>query len=270
MNNGFNFAILGSGSRGNCSVIQIESFLYLVDCGLSLRQTRLRMETLGLKMEDVQGIFLTHLDRDHFNTSWVGQVKRQRIRVHAGPMHITGAAKAGLPEWCLHPVHEDMRLMHEELAVQRVDVAHDEAGCSSFIFQANDCRLGWATDIGHVPSHLLDAFIELDAIAFESNYDRRMQEQSDRPAFLKQRIMGGQGHLSNREALEAVTSVSDRSRLQHIAMLHLSQQCNDPDRLLRLWQDEAPQLHERLVLSRQNTPTDLLRIQPATTELLTG
>ena len=82
--------------------------------------------------------------------------------------------------------------------------------------------------------------------------------------------MGGQGHLSNREALEAVTSVSDRSRLQHIAMLHLSQQCNDPDRLLRLWQDEAPQLHERLVLSRQNTPTDLLRIQPATTELLTG
>ena len=270
MTDGIAFAILGSGSRGNCSVIQSGSHLYLVDSGLSMRQTRLRMEVLGLKMEDVSDIFLTHLDRDHFNTSWAGQIRRQRIRVHVGPGHLAAAAKTGIPEWCLHSVSSEMEPTHEGLAVQRIDVAHDQAGCSSFIFQANGCRLGWATDIGHVPAHLLDAFIELDAIAFESNYDRQLQEQSDRPEFLKNRIMGGQGHLSNREALEAVTSVATRSQLQHIAMLHLSQQCNEPARITRLWEEESPHLHERVVLSQQNTPTRLLEIQPTSKAMLTS
>ena len=82
--------------------------------------------------------------------------------------------------------------------------------------------------------------------------------------------MGGQGHLSNREALEAVTAIAARSQLQHIAMLHLSQQCNEPDRVSRLWEQESPHLHERVILSHQDRPTRLLDIQPASTTLFTG
>ena len=121
--------------------------------------------------------------------------------------------------------------------------------------------MGWATDLGHVPEHLLDEFVDLDAVAFESNYDAGRQLDSDRPDFLKERIMGGRGHLSNVQSLEALRTIAKRSRLQHIALLHLSRECNSPEDIQALWSREAAHLADRLVLSHQNEPTDLLRIR---------
>lgn len=124
-------------------------------------------------------------------------------------------------------------------------------------------RIGYATDLGRVPSYFFDRFRNLNCIALESNYDPQMQERSGRPWFLKRRIMGGHGHLSNLQALAAIRKLLDRARdlPDHIVLLHRSQECNCPDLVRRLFSlDEriAPRLtlaeqHERSRwLGRQN------------------
>ena len=91
----------------------------------------------------------------------------------------------------------------------------------------------------------MEQFVDLDVLALESNYDPRMQEQSDRPLYLKRRIMGGRGHLSNAQALGAIRQMLDRSAKQtgnlpaHIVLLHRSRQCNCPDLVRRMFAADA-------------------------------
>ena len=102
--------------------------------------------------------------------------------------------------------------------------------------------------------------MNLHALALESNYDRRMQEESGRPVFLKRRIMGGMGHLSNEQAIETVREIERRSWLSHIALLHLSEECNCPRHVAQLWRREMPHAMERLTIAHQRAPTALLQV----------
>ena len=113
-----------------------------------------------------------------------------------------------------------------------VRLAHDEHGSHGFVIEGFGCRIGYATDLGRVPGELLDRFCGVDALAIESNYDPEMEMNSPRPWFLKKRIMGGKGHLSNEQAAELLAAVLARSepeRLLHVVSLHLSQECNRPE-----------------------------------------
>ena len=262
------FCVLGSGSGGNCTVLKIDEELFLIDAGLSIKQTRLRMESVGLSIHDVRGLFVTHMDRDHFGTSWPGHVQRMGLKVHVGPSHMETACRFGVPVSCLE-VAGETETSSVGVSVRRIDVAHDDTGCSAFIFEHDGCRLGWATDLGHVPGHLLEAFVDLDALAFESNYDRDMQEASGRPAFLKERIMGGRGHLSNRESLDAVRRIHADSNLQHIVLLHLSRQCNCPDRVRSLWNTHGGDMARRITITNQHEPTPMLHVQTIRNSLFT-
>ena len=119
-------------------------------------------------------------------------------------------------------------MLFDEVDVDPVLLAHDTLGSVGYVLDACGVRIGFATDLGRVPRLLLDRFVNLDVVLFESNYDRTMQIRSDRPAYLKRRIMGGAGHLSNEQSFEAVRRIAARSKLSHIVLLHLSRQCNDP------------------------------------------
>ena len=264
------FAVLGSGSKGNAAVLCYGEHRLLVDAGLSVRQTHLRLQTLGLALDDLHGIVLTHLDRDHFSTGWAGRLQRQPLPIYVAPGHQRAAEACGASPANLRCLEDDNPDVLGALRIEIVNVAHDDSGCTAFVFEYEGCRLGWATDLGHVPPHLFDRFVNLDALAFESNYDRTMQLASERPSFLKERIMGGQGHLSNRETLEAVNTIAASSQLQHIALLHMSQQCNHPGCVLELWRNQAAHLVDRLVLTHQDTPTVMLQVQTATDHAAMG
>src|SRR5262249_27338026 len=117
---------------------------------------------------------------------------------------------------------------------------------------------------GQVPAHLLDQFCDLDVLALESNYDRELELSSARPWFLKRRIMGGRGHLSNEQAMNAIREILDRCerrkrRLpEHIVLLHRSRECNCP-RLLRKLFARDVRLRERLTLAEQYERSEWLR-----------
>ncbi len=159
----------------------------------------------------------------------------------------------------IEPFSEQFRL-GDRTCIETTPLPHDDLATAGFLICHGGVRLGFATDVGRVPAALLELFTDLDALAVESSYDRAMQQASNRPAFLKRRIMGGLGHLSNEQALEAVLAMTGGRSLQQLVLLHLSRQCNDPQLVKRLYATEAPHLLGCLTISNQFAPTPMLHV----------
>ena len=255
------FCVLGSGSSGNCSLLRLSNGAWvMIDAGFSMKQTKERMRTHGLRFDMVSDVLLTHLDRDHFNPAWCRTFQLNGTRVHMHAEHVDRAKRAGIHADCIVAFDGGMTLHGTE--IETIRFAHDVLGTVGFIFDNGGVRFGFATDLGRVPDELLDRFVNLDAVAFESNYDPIMQEESNRPDSLKERITNGQGHLSNEQSLAAITHIASASQLQHVVLLHLSQQCNAPSRIRDLYQDNLPHLYSTLTLTSQDRCSHLLSIAP--------
>jgi phosphoribosyl 1,2-cyclic phosphodiesterase len=284
------FSIQASVSAGNSTLVllesTVESRLYhprvslparraglpsrscvLLDAGLSPRRTARHLKTFNLTLDDVEAIVLTHLDSDHFHGGWRKFIAQRAetgspLTLHVHRRHRNAAWSRGLTARHTALFEEDLPLPFGATA-QPVLLAHDDLGSVGFVVEHDGHRLGYATDLGRVHRAMLQRFVNLHALAIESNYDPPMQRESLRPAFLKRRIMGGSGHLSNQQALEAVREIEQRSRLSHIALLHLSEECNCPKHVRRLWQREMPHAVERLTITHQRRPTPLMHVRPA-------
>jgi phosphoribosyl 1,2-cyclic phosphodiesterase len=143
-------------------------------------------------------------------------------------------------------------------------VAHDRTGSHAFVFAADGHSIGCATDLGMVPEALIRHFCGIDILAIESNYDPQMQAASGRPVFLQNRITGGAGHLSNAQALSAVSAVFDRCQRHRqtlpgqVVLLHRSRQCNCPVLLNRLFSVD-PRWAGRVTLTEQFTATPWIK-----------
>ncbi|MDB5174234.1 MAG: hypothetical protein JWN51_3007 [Phycisphaerales bacterium] len=259
--------ILASGSSGNCSVLRTPTGVMLIDAGIGPRVVPGRLRGTGVSVTDVSAVCLTHLDRDHFSPTWINTLLKNKVAVYCHADRVAallaydgGDRLAGL----VRPFESDPFEPLPGLVARPIPLAHDAEGSHGFVLDGFGCRVGYATDLGHVPEHLIAGFESLDLLAIESNYDPQMQRESSRPWFLKQRIMGGRGHLSNQQALAAVRSVLDRSEASavrlpsHIVLLHRSRQCNCPNLVRRLFTND-PRIAPRLVLSEQFTRTDWLR-----------
>jgi phosphoribosyl 1,2-cyclic phosphodiesterase len=266
--------ILASGSGGNCTLVRTPSGVLLLDAGLGPLSAARRMEGSGIHVRQISAICLTHLDHDHFSPTWVRTLLRQRIPVfcHASRM---GELLERVDH---HPLaHEFPNLIRTfdgqpfealpRVHLHPIKLAHDRAGSHGFVIEGFGCRIGYATDLGHVPAALLQSFSNLDILALECNYDPRMQMDSSRPWFLKNRIMGGAGHLSNQQAFEAIVRILNRMektarRLpKHIVLLHRSLECNCP-KLVRKYFSRDERIAQRLTLAEQFERTGWLRTVP--------
>lgn len=261
--------ILASGSSGNSGVVRTPAGVLLIDAGIGPRTAAKRLAGTGLEVRDVAAICLTHLDRDHFSPTWMNTILHQKIRVycHARPMRalleLTADHRARA-DWSGQLICFDHRPFEPlaGLTLHPIPLSHDEEGSHGFVIEGFGGRVGYATDLGHVPAELEQRFTDLDILALESNYDPRMQMDSPRPAFLKSRIMGGSGHLSNEQAMAAIGRMLDgcASKLPaHIVLLHRSRQCNCP-KLLRKLAGRDPRIASRLTLAEQYQRTQWLRV----------
>jgi phosphoribosyl 1,2-cyclic phosphodiesterase len=259
--------VLASGSGGNCSVVRSPGGVVLIDAGLGPRQVAQRLAGTAVCVNDVSAICLTHLDRDHFNPNWLPTVVRRDIRLFCHSEKVGDVLELAAEHDLLSSICGFDANPFEAvpgLTVRPLAFAHDSTGSHGFVIDGFGCRLGYATDLGHVPNDLVEHFCDLDLLAIESNYDQRMQVESPRPWFLKRRIMGGQGHLSNEQAYDAVRRVLNRCQAraaalpEHIVLLHRSRQCNCPA-LLRAFFSRDERIAARLVLAEQDERTEWLR-----------
>ncbi|MEM0983944.1 MAG: MBL fold metallo-hydrolase [Planctomycetota bacterium] len=227
--------VLASGSGGNCSVLVVRgsgekpAHVALIDAGLSPSRTRKLLSVRGIPLHWVDDVVLTHLDRDHFHPGWRrARDCRATLRLHR--RHLPRAER----EMSLLQRNEPFEDGFEvgPVRASTVMLAHDSLGVAAFRFEIERGRerteLGFATDLGRATPALVEHLSGVPVLAIESNYCPELQAASARPAFLKQRIMGGAGHLSNQEAADAIHAIEPAD---HVVFLHLSRECNSPDLL---------------------------------------
>lgn len=252
--------VLASGSRGNCSVLVVPgggpgqpSRHVLIDAGLSPSRTRALLADCGLRMGDIDDIVLTHLDRDHFHPGWSGARDcRATLRLHK--RHVSRAQRFNLLLARNEPFEDgDTVTVGSRARFSSHLMAHDSEGVATLRWSVDGNpgpgELGFATDLGRIEHGFIEHLRGVDVLAIESNYCPRLQAASGRPAFLKRRIMGGAGHLSNEECAEAVRAIGPASR---VVLLHLSQECNLPERAGAHHADASYEL----TISSQDEPTD--------------
>jgi len=228
-------ASLNSGSNGNCYYIGSSHDAVLIDVGISCRETEKRMKALGLNIKNVRAIFVSHEHGDHIKG--VSTLANK----YSLPVYITGKTALQGPRLIRHL---SMSFIANE-TVQTGDLTiipfrkqHDAADPHSFVIESKGTRIGVFTDIGEVCSEVIRYFGICHAAFLEANYDEEMLEQGKYPIHLKNRIRGGHGHLSNRQALELF--LQHRSpQLSHLLLSHLSKENNSPELAMELFAPHA-------------------------------
>ncbi len=272
-------SILGSGSSGNASILRTPLGSILIDAGLGPRTVAKRLQNSGATIADVRAVVLTHLDSDHFSCNWVNTFAANGVRVfvHASREDdLRRSARECSQFSAFDPLISPFDGPFEPLPGVTFDpiaLPHDREGSHGYVVSYDGVSLGFATDLGRVPTSLVERFAGTDLVAIESNYDPQMQLASGRPPFLQHRIMGGRGHLSNVQALAAVKAIFARCEQlarplpAHVVLLHRSRQCNCPDLLRALFSTDG-RIAARLTLADPFTPTAWLA--PAKREPLPG
>lgn len=222
----FRLASLGSGSKGNGTLVAFGEALFLVDCGFTLRDTEARLARLGVSPEALTGVLVTHEHGDH--ARGVGPLSRR----HKVPVFASFGTARALSEGALRGCEvEELRpgrvFNVGAVAVHPVPVPHDAREPCQFVFDAGAQRVGVLTDLGHVTGHVVEQYSACDALVLECNHDEQMLAQGPYPPSLKRRVGGNLGHLNNRQSA-ALLAQLDRSRLQHLVLSHLSEQNNSP------------------------------------------
>ena len=218
------FASLGSGSRGNATLIEADSTRILVDCGFSLTETRSRLARLDVDAASIDAILVTHEHSDH--ASGVSRLAaRFEIPVWCTAGTLNACGRFGIDSAELFNPHEEFAI--GALQITPVAVPHDAREPSQFIFSDGDSRLGVLTDTGHITPHIERIFDGCQALLLECNHDSERLLEGPYPASLKARVGGPLGHLSNVQAASLLTAL-DLSRLRHLVAAHLSDKNNTP------------------------------------------
>jgi phosphoribosyl 1,2-cyclic phosphodiesterase len=221
------FKSLGSGSRGNATVVQARSGTQLthllVDCGLGIRQLDARLGQAGMLAEQIDAIFITHEHADH-----IGCARQLALR-HGIPIWMSHGTYSAIGEPDLHGLlriaGDAVEIAIGALRVRPFTVPHDAREPLQLTCSDGATRLGLLTDLGHASSHVLDELAGCRTLLLECNHDPRMLAASTYPPFLKRRVGGDWGHLAN-EAAAAIAQAMLPGGLKQVVAAHLSEQNN--------------------------------------------
>ena len=215
-------ASLGSGSRGNATLVKHKKTTLLIDCGFSLRETEGRLERLGIDASEVDAILVTHEHTDHIRG--VGAFARK----HKTPVWMThGTCRASntgvLPD--LNEIVVEEELAIRDLLVKPFAVPHDAAEPCQFHFSCGSKNVGLLTDTGMVTPHIIDMLSGLNALLLECNHDLAMLQDGEYPPALKMRVGSDYGHLNNDQAADLLEKI-DTANLNFVAAMHISDKNN--------------------------------------------
>jgi phosphoribosyl 1,2-cyclic phosphodiesterase len=227
---------INSGSNGNCYYIANEREAVLIDAGISCRETEKRMRRLGLKMDIVKAVFISHEHGDHIR-GVEGIANKHKI-----PIYFTAAtfrhSRLRVNEQHIRTFKAFEPIQIGGLTVLAFPKKHDAIDPHSFVVSGNGVNIGVFTDIGTACDHVTNHFRQCHAVFLEANYDEQMLETGRYPHHLKQRISGDHGHLSNKQALELFIKHKPEF-LSHIFLSHLSKDNNNPELARKLFNGHA-------------------------------
>jgi len=220
---------LQSGSNGNCIYVETPDARLLFDAGISGITAQRRLAARQRNIADVHALIISHDHSDHVSSAGVFQ-RKFNIPLYITPKTFRACQNLGALRNVnyFQPGHT---LRFGQTAVHTIPTPHDGADGVAFIIEHQNKSLGIFTDLGHRFARLESAIQNLSALYLESNYDPDMLENGPYPLWLKNRIRGDRGHLSNEEASKLVRDVNPN--LQFLILSHLSEHNNQPSLALR-------------------------------------
>ena len=242
------FASLGSGSRGNGTVValkpesQTRDVVFLVDCGFTLKQTEQRLQRLGLAGGDLDAIFVTHEHSDHM--SGVAAVAHK----YALPVYASYGTARNASFRC-ETFDGDVPFTVRDVQVNPVRVPHDAREPTQFVFNDGVEQLGILSDLGTVTAHVVEQFSTCTHLLMEANHDVQMLANGGYPPALKRRVGANYGHLSNDQALALLQKVARQDL--HVVIGHVSEQNNREDLLTAMFAGVAEELASLQIATQQ-------------------
>lgn len=218
---------LQSGSNGNSIYVESDGVRLLFDAGLSGIQVKRRLAAHGRDAGSIQAVLISHDHVDHSRN--MGVLNRKfRLPVYVTQETYWAASRYQLGEiGDLRHFHSGETLRFGHVAVETIATPHDAEDGVAFVVDDGKHRLGILTDLGHVFNGLGEAIASLDAVLLESNYDPEMLANGSYPPWVKARIAGPTGHISNLEAAELLSSFASR-KMKWACLGHLSHDNNTP------------------------------------------
>lgn len=264
------FMCLGSGSSGNGYCLWTDTGGILIDAGLSIRTLKRHFAGFGLSFNRLLGVFITHDHADHIKS--VGKLAAEyNLPVYATELVHTGISR----NYCVSPrlraesrrfIEKDTAVALGDFIVTPFDVPHDSLDCVGFRVEACGVRFCLITDVGHVTERIKEEVELANYLVLESNHDHEMLMAGPYPAYLKGRIAGPTGHLSNTEAGNLLVG-SSTPRLRHVWLCHLSEENNHPE-LARKTVDGilrssgiVPGVDFELDILRRKVPSDIYTLE---------
>jgi phosphoribosyl 1,2-cyclic phosphodiesterase len=220
------YCVLGSGSSGNCLWVRGAGTQILVDCGISARQIRHRLEMVGGNLADIQAVVCTHGHGDHVAGASV-LARHSELDIWTTP----GTRRflpSGVPTEKLHELPVGGKLTLGRLELRTVPTPHDSPQSIAFVISDGEASLGVVTDLGIATQAIAEAISGVEGLVLEMNHDEQMLADGPYPPRLKRRIRGNYGHLSNNQGAELLARTLHPG-LQHVTLAHISEHNNTPD-----------------------------------------
>ena len=222
------FASLGSGSKGNATLVEWRETCVMIDCGFSIRDTVKRLEKLGKTPDCIDAILVTHEHSDHCK-GVVPLASKYAIDVYvtAGCLRSRQADDKVFPH---HIIDSHTAFQIGDLLVTPVPVPHDAREPVQYLFNSEDHQLGILTDVGSLTPHIESVYANCDGLLIEANHDLDMLYAGAYPEFLKDRVAGPWGHLNNQQTAKLLSAI-DQQRMQQLVIGHISEKNNSLEKV---------------------------------------
>lgn len=219
-------SVLASGSKANAILICEDDTRILIDAGLGIRNMTAALEEIRLRPTDLSAILITHEHTDHVR-GLAKLLDRTRMPIYASAATLE-AVEYMIPARVKATAMNGEAVQIGSFAVHGIPVPHDASGPMAYHLQSGAHRITLATDLGEVPSALAEVLTHSTALILESNHDEKMLREGSYPDFLKERILSGFGHLSNRQSAEALAECKGNG-MRAVVLAHLSDENNLPE-----------------------------------------
>lgn len=228
----YGFCPLASGSKGNSLFLGTKKTRILIDAGIRAKSLVEKLAEIGVGMETIEAIFITHEHTDHIQ-GVEALVERYNIPLFANAETAKAVCRIFKTRLPFKIFSTGEPFEYKDLLVHPFSIPHDTVDPVAFSIEHASLKLGFCTDLGHVTPTVKKKLSLCDYLYLESNHEPSMVHACSRPAVYKQRVLSHQGHLSNEQCAELLASLLHRG-LKHVHLAHLSSECNaEPTALSR-------------------------------------